>query len=115
MTTLNGTQDTFDLKIVGNPVEFDYIVNLFTSKFSGAIKTVKGWFSWIPGMGGDDKEEERKNEGKAQKVEFVPHAASITAQASGNFGVSIEKVPEGYKANQVDQSSDLTLETSGSF
>ena len=27
LTNLNGIQDTFDLKIVGNPVEFDYIVD----------------------------------------------------------------------------------------
>ncbi len=27
LTNLNGTQDTFDLKIVGNPIDFDYIVD----------------------------------------------------------------------------------------
>ena len=38
LTNLNGTQDTFDLKIVGNPIDFDYIVDpSFTATPSDTI------------------------------------------------------------------------------
>ena len=34
LTSLNGTQDTFDLRIIGNAVEFDYIVDPFSDNGS---------------------------------------------------------------------------------
>ncbi len=51
LTSLVGEQDTFDLKITGNPVEFDFIVDpTFTTEFFEDCNSIAEWAStgsWV--------------------------------------------------------------------